>query len=111
MSFSLKCVNPLGRNKHSNELTNFPKSLAQSFPSIPDGAKVCLTCKFLIYNKRKSSESSSIPKRIKSDCDDDDHEATMAIFEKLRSKLSETKSKDERMFYFPLPLDFGLVKI
>ena len=104
-------MNPLGRNKHSNELTNFPKSLAQSFPSIPDGAKVCLTCKFLIYNKRKSSESSSIPKRIKSDCDDDDHEATMAIFEKLRSKLSETKSKDERMFYFPLPLDFGLVKI
>ena len=83
MSFSLKCVNPLGRNKHSNELTNFPKSLAQLFPSIPDEAKVCLMCKFLIYNKRKSSESSLIPKRIKSDCADDGHKAAMAIFENL----------------------------
>ena len=32
----------------------------------------------------------------------DDHKAAMAIFENLRSKLSETKSKDERMLLLSL---------
>ena len=90
MHWKLKCINPLNKNDHpaSKNLFDFPTYLRSVYPSVPENAKICGTCRRQIY-KQKPILSASDVKKAKTVCDDEYHKAGVAVLEQIMKKFSE----------------------
>ena len=105
--WKLKCINPLNKNDHpaSKNLFDFPTYLRSAYPSVPENAKICGTCRRQIY-QQKSSLFPSDAIKVKTVCDDEYHKAGVAVLLQIKKKFSESTNKQERIQLLTLAPEF-----
>lgn len=108
----LKCINPFQKPNHTvkKNLVKFPLSFADTYPSIPANAKICLKCRLELSSSLKKENSTNDPfspvskkyKPCRENCTDEYHRAGVTVLEQMKEKFRETQNKQERILLLTL---------